>query len=73
MVGERFGGVTTLVWCTADVGKVRKAGACVCVRVCGGGGCRGGEGLRSSGIVQLLLFNYAPFSSQLKDHDIIIT
>ena len=49
----------------------------VCVRVCvrmekhvvkgdvGEGG--------SSGIVQLLLFNYSPFSSQLKEHDIIIT
>lgn len=33
----------------------------------------GRGGLQSSGIAQLLLFNYAPFSSQLKDHDIIIT
>lgn len=40
---------------------------CVVVRM------RGGGGAQSSGIVQLLLFNYAPFSSQLKDHDIIIT
>lgn len=33
----------------------------------------GGGGIQSSGIAQLLLFNYALFSSQLKDHDIIIT
>lgn len=31
------------------------------------------RGVQSSGIVQLLLFNYASFSSQLKDRDIIIT
>lgn len=46
---------------------------CRGVGLCGGSGGNVGGGIQSSGIVQLLLFNYAPFSSQLKDHDIIIT
>lgn len=48
-------------------------GGSPCLCGCGESVRREGRGLQSSGIVQLLLFNYAPFSSQLKDHDIIIT